>query len=130
MNLGNVLELLIIGFIVCAIGYVIWRGGATNPVGTARLSRQMSEMKTGLAQATRRTGGIETRLDALEQESAKKSDIARLERQISGNDEKMDQLMADVSRLREISAERHASGEHVRRQVDRLYDAIVERGMK
>lgn len=61
------LETAVIAFIVLAMGFLIWRGGAANPVGTGTLQSKVNaidasvkEVKAGLARTTDQMKALET----------------------------------------------------------------------
>ncbi|RIV82968.1 hypothetical protein D2V17_14290 [Aurantiacibacter xanthus] len=109
------LQIAIIAFILLGIGVAIRRGGAANPVGTGELQREVASMR---GQVT----SIKNRVTEIEHRSASKVDIERLEDQLKIHDTK-------VSKLGEAVASQQPMIQHTSRQVDRLYDAIVKKGM-
>lgn len=157
-GVGNVLELAIIAFIVVSIGYLMWRGGAANPVGTGGIDRRLRAV-------SRKADEIERRVETIEREGASVADVARLEAQMAAHATEM-KLMSDrvaalpgqieanraaiermaaalpdiasrqraladlLAGVREEGAARTKSIEHLSKQVDRLYDVLVPRGLK
>ncbi len=116
------LELAIIGFIIAGIAVAIFKGGAANPETTGSLGRQVRDVKTKVGILTGKVDEIERQVVGLESSSAKSFDLQRMECDVA-------ELKREVGNLRESVAAQHADIEHTRRQVDRLYDFIVERGM-
>lgn len=130
MNLGNIMELAIIAFIICGFAAAIWRGGASNPVGTGRLDSGLGEVKTKLFE-------IETRVEAVESKAASTEDIVRLEESLS----KLAQTLPDIeARQRALSDKmgKHAATSaataaevrHISKQVDLIYSVLVPKGME
>lgn len=116
------LELAIIGFIIAGIAVTIFKGGAANPETTGSLGKQVREVKSNVRILTGKVDEIERQVVGLENSSAKSFDLQRMEKDVGD-------LKREVGNLRESVAAQHADIEHTRRQVDRLYDFIVERGM-
>lgn len=158
MNMSNLLELAIIAFIVIGIGAAIWRGGARNPVGTGGLDRKLTTMGSEVHAMRTKVGDIERRVENMESSAANATDIARIESTLKEHADEVAALartlaatsqsirgMADtlpdinsrlratsqqIGELRELSAARGEAAEHTRKQVDRLYDVLVTRGME
>lgn len=116
------LELAIIGFIIAGIAVAIFKGGAANPESTGSLGRELRQVKNKVGALDVKVDQIEQQVAGLEGSSAKTVDLKRLETDLA-------ELRKEVGALRETVAGQHADIEHTRRQVDRLYDFIVERGM-
>lgn len=115
-------ELAIIAFILVGIGVVIFKGGAANPESTGSLGRQLRKVQSTVGTLGTKVDEIERQVVGLESSAAKTTDLKRLESDVG-------ELRRDMSTLREAVAAQHADITHTRRQVDRLYDFIVERGM-
>ncbi len=98
----SILEMAIIVFILCGIGWVIWRGGASNPIGTGALERKVQSLSTSVGKLDTRVGHVEAGLAELKEEAATTQDIKRLEE----------------------------LGERTYRSVDRIERIILEKGMK
>lgn len=125
----SLLEWAIIAFIIGGIAYSIWRGGAANPETTGALGRKISKLEARVgavdAQVSAlgdKVGHLEGQMADFETSSAKGDDIKRLEATVA-------ELQRKVATVAEGLAAQHADIEHTRRQVDRLYDFIVQRGM-
>jgi len=116
------LELAIIGFIIAGIAAAIFKGGAANPESTGSLGRELRQVKNKVGALDVKVDQIEQQVAGLEGSSAKTLDLRRIEADVA-------ELKREVGTLRETVAAQHADIEHTRRQVDRLYDFIVERGM-
>lgn len=119
----NWFELAIIAFISIGIAVAIFRGGAANPESTGSLGRQLRALQTevgkltsGLAAVKKDVSGMESRVAEIDRRAATVDDIRRLENR--------------VDEIAEAASARAATLEHVRGQVDRLYDFIVKRGME
>jgi archaellum component FlaC len=126
---SNTLELLIIAFIVIGMGVAIWKGGARNPVGTGGLDKRLRHMDSELKGLGSKVGELDHKVEDIDGRAASKNDIKRLERQLKDHSSRTEAMARDLATLRETSAARQASTEHVRRQVDALYDVIVKKGM-
>lgn len=113
---GNWMELAIITFIVVGIGVTVWKGGAANPETTGSLGRRMGRMEADLRALKVEFTAMDKRL------SDPMHEIHRLEQALGT-------LESDVTHMREQMAAIVADSAHTRKQVDRLYDFIVERGM-
>lgn len=109
---GNWFELAIIAFIMLGVGVAIWKGGAANPEGTLSLGRKVN----------RDLDGLRAELKRIEKNAASRKDIERVEGTLEG-------VEAKVNELSTAAASREATLDHVKQQVDRLYDFIVNRGM-
>ena len=99
-------ELAIIGFILFGIGFVVWRGGAANPVGTGRLQHDVSNVR-------QKVQAIERSLQTID--PASKEDVERMgatlreeKARIDGVFERIDDLGDQVSGIREAMGTRHA----------------------
>lgn len=141
MNTGNILELAIIAFIVIGIGAAIWRGGARNPVGTGGLDTRLSLMAGEVHRVVGKVGEIENRVEEIEGHGASKEDIRRLEKQMERQMQTIAQSLPDiegrlrvlhevVSEVRVNAAGRGEQLEQIERQVSRLYDVLVPKGMQ
>lgn len=119
---ATLLEWAIIAFIVMAIGYIVWRGGAANPQGTGALGRKVSHLDGTVMRLARETEEIDRRVVEIERTAAKASDIKRLERQLG-------EQQALLGQMREMMAGSVRAADLRGEQLDRLYNFIVERGM-
>lgn len=150
MTSSEFLELAIIAFIVIGIGAAIWRGGASNPVGTGGLNARLTN--------------IEGRVEQIEEHAATTEDIKRLEAGLAQHAADMSKLAAMMANLPErieankvaIEKVAHAlpdiesrqramhdtvtnvrtdvaaiatSAKHTAVSVDRLYDILIEKGV-
>lgn len=77
-------EWAIIAFIVLAIAFVVWKGGAANPMGTGRLSRKVGHLDATVGRLGVRVGHVEDEVEELKGQMASKADIATLRAEISG----------------------------------------------
>lgn len=131
---GNYLEAAIVVFILAGIGVTMWKGGASNPVGTGGLDRRVSRIDGELKHVASQVGELADRVQEIDERSAKKEDIERLEKvlaaELAKQDDKTDKVLASLSLLNQSGAAREVQIAAVSRQVDRLYDHIVRRGME
>lgn len=118
----NWFELAIIVFILLGIGAAIWKGGAANPTGTGSLGRKITKLENKVTSLSGKVDKVEGSVAELEKDSAKAKDLTRLEAAL-------DDIRAEVQHLSTAAAGREATLDHVKQQVDRLYDFIVNRGM-
>ncbi len=116
------LELAIIGFIICGIAFAIYRTGAANPETTGALGARFGTLENEFVQVKGKVDHIERQMVGLEGSTAKTADFKRLEHDVS-------ELREDVVSLQQAVAAMGADTAHSRRQIDRLYDFIVEKGM-
>ncbi len=121
--MSSYLELAIIAVILIGIALAVWRGGQANPESTGKLNRRLTAMDGELREVVNRVGTLDRRVGDIERHSAKSADIARLEKHLEA-------LKEQVAGLRASDAGMVARIDHACQQVDRLYDFIVERGMK
>lgn len=129
---GNWIEILIIVFIIIGISVVIyfsWKGGAANPVSTGTLDERLNSFDTELSGMRSQVDQIEDRVEKIEGHYAKASDIERLEKRLRAHDRKMDKVIGDIAAIREEAAERGALAKSTARQLDLIYEVIVEKGM-
>lgn len=137
MMMSDILELAIIAFILLGIGFLVWRGGARNPIGTAALGKELAHVGSEMASVKVKVGEIEGRVQKIEEKAVSAADIRQLEKQIA----KISAAMPDMeSRQRALvekiglHAERSAATaskvDHINRQVDLIYQALVTKGME
>ena len=119
---GTPLEYLIIAFIIGGIAYVTFRGGQANPETTGRLHKRLSGIEGDVKSLSQRVGDIEKR-------SATSAEVKRLERLLEQAQEHREEQTAKIAELQSQLAAHSQQTSHTARQVDRLYDFIVERGM-
>jgi uncharacterized protein YoxC len=117
------METAIIIFILAGIGVVMWKGGAANPESTGSLGRKITAFNKNFTKMQAQMTKVEEDVERLQKDSASASDIERLE----GTVESLEAKVADIG---ESASARNATLEHVKHQVDRLYDVIVTRGMQ
>lgn len=115
----NWFELAIIAFIGLGIAVAIFRGGAANPESTGSLGRKLSKLQADVS----KLGGVKQDVAALQ------SRVAEIERRGATIDD-IRGLEIKVDELAQQAAGRTATLDHVKEQVDRLYDFIVKRGME
>jgi len=130
--ISNPIEILIIIFILAGISVVIWlgwQGGAANPVSTGNLDERLNSFKNQLSGVSHKVDDIEDRVETIEGNYAKASDIERLEKQLRAHTRKMDKVIEDITTIREDAAERGALAKSTAKQLDLIYKTIVEKGM-
>jgi septal ring factor EnvC (AmiA/AmiB activator) len=132
----NWLELAGIIAILSAISVAVWKGGQANPVGTGSLDKEIAGLKTKVAAIDGKVGTIDGKLGTMEKQvkhierrAASVGDIERLERTLMEQDRNIAELTARLSEHGEMLARVLESGEQRGKQMDRLYDFIVQRGM-
>lgn len=117
--MGNWFELAIIAFIGVGIAVAIFRGGAANPESTGSLSRKLNKLQSDVSSlrgVKQDVANLKDRVAEIERRGATVEDIRGLE--------------AQIKELATSDAGQTATLDHVRNQVDRLYDFIVKRGME
>lgn len=119
----NLFELMMIAFIAIGIAVAIWKGGASNPEGTGSLGK-----KLGVLTSDFKTLDLEVK--RIEAKAATKSDIRRVESTLVEHGNSIDNIEKKLGQLGEDGAAREATLEHVRRQVDLIYQALVKKGME
>lgn len=126
---GNFFETAIIAFIILGIAVAVWKGGAANPEGTGSLGKKLNT----LDQDVRRLDGdlkhVKDEFDKLNTQAATKAGIKRLERKVDDHCGAVEQVKQQVDEMAVSAASREATLDHVKSQVDRLYDFIVNKGM-
>lgn len=175
----NYYELGIIAFILLGIGFVLWKGGAANPIGTGKLQHDMKNARSEIANLGQKVGHIDKtvaaekgRLDRMsERMSSIESEVEGVHIVVKSMSEGMRTLAEDFRRHRDsvdgklavlgsmderiaanaraidratdclqtIDERQDKMGEQIAsigvqsaatgRQVDRLYDHIVNKGM-
>lgn len=126
---GNVLELLIIAFIIGTLFYLIWHAGQKNPVGTGQISTRLSKVEGELHGLNAKVGDLDGLVGDIDARAATKGDVQALDRKLGEHNRKVDKLTGEISALRELTAAKHADLAHTAMQVDRLYEVIVRKGM-
>lgn len=119
----NWFEAAIIAVIIAGIAVAVWRGGQSNPEGTGSLGRKVTRLDGTVQSLVAETQDIDRRVGEIERTAAKTSDIKRLERQLA-------QHNSDLAAVREMVAGMAKAAELRGAQLDRLYNFIVEKGMK
>ncbi len=129
-------ELAIIAFIIVGIAYSVFRGGQANPETTGSLGGKLNSIqselagvKTDVAGVKAELGRVDSRVTEIDRRGATIDDVRGIEKKLDELGKALSALDGEVSATREAQAAQHSDIEHTRRQVDRLYDFIVERGM-
>lgn len=158
MSPREILELTIIAFIVCGIVVAIWKGGARNPVGTGGLDKRLDLMSVKVNEIEGRVemieeqgatkGDIERLEKSLEEHTAEmklvRDVVAKLPSRVEANHvaitkvshaipdlESRQRAMADrMADLKSDGAARSEAISGVSKQIDRLYDVLVTRGIE
>lgn len=120
--IGNWLELAIIAVIIMGIIVAIWKGGSANPEGTGSLGKKLTRLDAHVGDIDQWVERVNAELARLDSHAASKADIKRLERSVEA-------VKVEVAELAQKAASREATLDHVKHQVDRLYDYIVNKGM-
>jgi chromosome segregation ATPase len=142
--IGPYLELVIIAIILGTIVWLSRRDGAANPVGTGKLLHDVSSMRQEhvahgrrlqkLEEATASAKDVEELSAAFKEQQAR---IETIERQVGGIaetgtatarrvrhiDQRQDKMAEDIA---SVSADVRASS----KQIDRIYDVLVPKGME
>lgn len=126
----NWFELAIIAFIMVGIGAAVWKGGQANPEGTGKLAEKFGGLDKDVRALRGDMKNVERRVGAIENHAAKASDIERLERLMADQNRTIEQQSLQLAKVGETVAASRAAGEQRGKQLDRLYDFIVERGME
>lgn len=131
------LELSIIVFIMGGIAWTVFRGGQANPEGTGALARKLSKLsteiggvKTDVAAVKSELTRVDQRVTEIDRRGATTDDIRRIEGKLEEHGRCLAQLDNELAQTREQMAAQHSDVEHIKRQVDRLYDFIVQRGIE
>jgi hypothetical protein len=99
-------EWAIIAFIVLAIAYVVWKGGAANPMGTGRLSRKVGHLDATVGRLGIRVGHVESEVEELKAEMASKADIATLRAELVGVKDVLERNERGLNRIVDILMEK------------------------
>ena len=128
--MSQYLETAIIVFIVASIALIVWRGGAANPEGTGTLGRKLNALSGKVDTLDRDVRRIDTG-------HATKADVARIEAALKSQKtvttdmtRTVEGIETAVADLGKDGAAREATLGHVKEQVDRLYNFIVNKGMQ
>jgi len=149
--IGPYLELFIIAVILGGIVYLSLRTGQANPVGTGELQNDFSSMQHDVSSMRQEHEAHGRRLKKLEEATASAKDVERLseafkeqqarietiERQVGSIaetgtatarrvrhiDERQDKMAEDIA---STSADVRAAS----KQIDRIYDVLVPKGME
>lgn len=123
------LEPALIILIMTGIVLAIWKGGQANPEGTGTLGKRLGRLEGKVSSVASQVGTIEKQVEDIERRSAKASDIERLERQLAEQSKRMAEAAIQMGKLAEVQAATKEAGDQRGKQLDRLYDFIVQRGM-
>lgn len=109
----SLFEAAIIAFITLSILFHVWKGGAANPEGTGSLGRKVNGLVTDVSALSGRVQHVETDMKALKRDAATTKDIAQLQ-------ELIDERLRSQKELSEAT----------NRNVQRIYDIMLEKGLK
>lgn len=126
---GNLFELAIIAFIFIGIAVAVWKGGAANPESTGSLGKKINTLDQDVKRLDGELKHAVAEVDRLNGQAATKADIKRLERKVDDHCGAVEQIKQQVDEQGRSAAAREATLDHVKSQVDRLYDFIVNKGM-
>ena len=133
----NFYELAIIAFILIGIG-TVWKFGAANPVGTGKLQHDVKNIRQAtdaqgrqLKEISKTVDAEKLRVDALGDRMGEiEKNVAEIDQIVKATaasvrtiDERQDKM---AEQLAAVAVQVGASG----RQIDRLYDHIVKKGME
>lgn len=125
----NWFELGVIVFIIIGIAAAV-RAGQANPEGTGTLGKKFTALEGDVRTMQGDVRKIERRVGHIEQSSAKSTDIVRLEKLIEDQGRQLDEQNRHLAKLGEAVAASRAAGEHRGKQLDMIFQQIVEKGMK
>lgn len=93
-------EIIVSVLIVALILFSTWRAGQTNPVGTGKLARRLTEVEGRVVDIDRRVGGVEDSVKLLaENVSATNSAIATMRLEMAGDRGVSERTWSAVDRL-------------------------------
>lgn len=99
MDSGKLMELAIIAMILVGIGYVIWRGGAANPVGTGTVQHKVNNFGQEMKALGTKLSSFGDQISQLQENSASAEDVRRIEAELRGEKEKADKFATALSRV-------------------------------
>jgi len=97
MDSGKLLELAIIAIILAGIGYVIWRGGAANPVGTGAVQHKVNNFGHEMQALGSKLSSFGEQISQLQANSASAEDVRRIEAELRAQEEKAEQFAGSVA---------------------------------
>lgn len=100
------LDIAVIGFIICTIGWVALRTGQVNPEGTGVLGRKVAGVSAKMSLVETELTAVKRELDDLKQSSATTKDIERLEERIAGHREVSSMTNRSVERIERMLIEK------------------------
>lgn len=116
------LVVFILGGIILISRAQARRQGQANPFDTGDLGGQIGEVGARVGRVEAQLGVIERDVRRLDDEAASKGDVKRVEKALLD-------LKSEVAELAKSASSREATLDHVKQQVDRLYNVIVNKGM-
>ena len=87
MDSGKLLELAIIAVILMGIGFVIWRGGAANPVSTGTVQHKVNNFGHEMKALGAKLSGFGDQISQLQANSASAEDVRRIEAELRAQEE-------------------------------------------
>jgi len=104
------MEWAIIAFIVGTIAWIVWKGGAANPMGTGQLSRKLGKLAGEVSTLAGRLHQTERELAELKLEAATTKDIERLEARMEGQRQLSERTNRGVERIETLLLEKAVNG--------------------
>ncbi|KZX94637.1 hypothetical protein A3718_00870 [Erythrobacter sp. HI0019] len=101
MDSGKLLELAIIAIILAGIGYVIWRGGAANPVGTGAVQHKVNNFGHEMKALGSKLSSFGEQISQLQANSASAEDVRRIEAELRAQEEKTEQFAGALLKVDE-----------------------------
>jgi len=115
----SLFEGTIIAFITLSILWHVWKGGAANPESTGSLGRTVNSLSAKVTTMSGKVENLETELDELKQKAATTTDIQHLEKSFG---ERIETVRAEAAGHKALS-------EATNRNVQRIYDIMLEKGL-
>lgn len=106
----SLFEMAIIAFITLSILFHVWKGGATNPVGTGKLQHDVSNVRQQVTALGSRVGHVEEDMKELKKEAATTKDIAIVRVEIEGHRALSQATNDSVRRIERLLIEKGLGG--------------------
>lgn len=106
----DVFEWAVIAFIVLAIAWVVWKGGAANPEGTGALGQKVNGLTGTVTKLDGRVRHVEQELEELKKEAATTKDIERVEQRMKGDRELAERTWKSIDRIERFLIEKGLGG--------------------
>ena len=136
--MNDYFQLAIIAFILVGIGTVLWRGGAANPIGTARLQHDVRNIRQATDAHGRQLNEISKAAEAeklrvntlVERMAAMETDVVGIKQVVGATSASVRSIDERQDKMAEQVAATAVQVAASARQLDRLYDHIVKKGME